>query len=186
MSSERRNAAGLLASGLLVLRKALPADDGPLADLAVRTFSETYAADNSSSDMADYVAKSFSPAIQLQEISDPASAMTVAVHRDGRGETFAGYTHLLEDQEPASVLLKRIYVDTAWKGSGLGRLLIEEAMNECRRRGRQRLWLTVWERNRAAIGFYEKMGFRVSGESKFELGDDVQTDFVMEIAIPAG
>ena len=186
MSSELRNAPGLFASGQLALRKAIPADAGPLSDFAARTFSETYAGDNTSSDMAAYMANAFGPAIQLQEISDPASSVTVAVCRDGPGEAFAGYTHLLEDQEPTSILLKRIYVDAAWKGSGLGRLLIEQARHECRRRGRQRLWLTVWERNRRAIGFYEKLGFRISGETKFELGDDIQTDLIMEIAIPPG
>jgi hypothetical protein len=71
MSGERPNAAGLLASGSLILRRAMPTDAAPLSDFAARTFSETYAADNTSSDMAAYVAEAFSPAIQLQEIPIP-------------------------------------------------------------------------------------------------------------------
>jgi diamine N-acetyltransferase len=186
MANESRNAAAMVASGELVLRDATPVDAAVLSGFAARTFREAFAADNTPSDMEAYLAKVFSPAIQLREISDPASSVTIALHRDDRGGALAGYLHLVEDPEPASIQLKRIYVDTIWQGSGLGSLLVEEARREGRRRGRQRLWLTVWERNPRALAFYEREGFRVSGQTKFELGDDVQTDFVMEMAIPPG
>ena len=184
MGNERRNAAEMVASGTLVIRKAMSADAAALSAFGARTFSDAFGTDNTPSDMEAYLAKSFSPSMQLQEISDPASAITLAVDTGGLAEALAGYTHLVEDAEPGSILLKRIYVDHGWQGSGLGGLLVEESRRECRRRGRRRLWLTVWERNLRAVTFYERAGFRISGQTTFQLGDDVQTDFVMETTIP--
>jgi GNAT superfamily N-acetyltransferase len=137
----------MVASGELVLREATPVDAAVLSRFAARTFCEAFAADFTPSDMEAYLAKVFSPAIQRREISDPASWMMIVLHRDGRGGALAGYLHLVEDPEPASIQLKRIYVDTTWQGSGLGSLLVEKARREGHRRGRQRLWLAVWDRN---------------------------------------
>jgi GNAT superfamily N-acetyltransferase len=176
----------MAASGTLIIRNATPADAEALSAFGARTFSDAFGADNTPSDMAAYLAGSFSPSIQFAEISDPASAMTLAVESGDPTAVLAGYMYLVEDPDPASVFLKRIYVDKVWQGSGLGGLLIEEARRECRHRARQRLWLTVWQRNPRAVAFYEREGFRVSGTTTFTLGDDVQTDFVMEVAVPAG
>jgi diamine N-acetyltransferase len=175
----------MAAAGTLIVRRATPADAAALSAFAARTFSDAFGADNTPSDMAAYLAESFSPPIQLAEISDPAAAMTLAVESGGPTEALAGYMYLVEDPDPAAMFLKRIYVDKAWQGSGLGSLLIEEARRECRRRVRRRLWLTVWQRNPRAVAFYEREGFRVSGTTTFTLGDDVQTDLVMESAVPA-
>jgi diamine N-acetyltransferase len=173
----------MVASGTLVIRKATPADAAALSAFGARTFGEAFGADNTASDMEAYLAEAFSPSIQLAEISDPASAMTLVLESGGLAEALAGYMYLVVDPDPASLFLKRIYVDKEWQGSGLGGLLIEEAGRECRRRGRRRLWLTVWERNPRAVAFYERAGFRISGTTTFQLGDDIQTDFVMETAI---
>jgi len=185
VGNERRNAAEMIGSGRLVLRKATSADAASLSAFGARTFGEAFGADNTQADMEAYLAESFSPSIQLAEITDPAAVTTLAVESGGPTETLAGYLYLVEDPDPASLFLKRIYVDKGWQGSGLGGLLIEEARRECRRRGRQRLWLTVWERNPRAVAFYEREGFRVSGTTTFQLGDDIQTDFVMETMVPA-
>jgi RimJ/RimL family protein N-acetyltransferase len=43
--------------------------------------------------------------------------------------------------------------------------------------------LGVWEHNPRAQAFYAKWGFRKVGEERFDLGDDIQTDWVMELAL---
>jgi GNAT superfamily N-acetyltransferase len=183
VGNERRNAAEALASGRLALRKAVPDDAATLSAFAARTFGEAFGADNTAADMAAYLTEAFSPSIQRAEISDPASRMLLAVEGAGSAETLAGYLYLVEDADPASIFLNRIYVDREWQGSGLGSRLIEEARQECRRRGRRRLWLTVWDRNPRAVALYAREGFRTTGTTTFQLGDDLQTDFVMETEI---
>jgi RimJ/RimL family protein N-acetyltransferase len=44
----------------------------------------------------------------------------------------------------------------------------------------ERLQLTVYEKNARAIAFYNKVGFTPVGSTTFTVGDDVQTDIVME------
>jgi ribosomal protein S18 acetylase RimI-like enzyme len=41
------------------------------------------------------------------------------------------------------------------------------------------IWLDVWERNPRAIAFYRKWGFVQVGTQTFQLGDDLQNDWIM-------
>jgi len=47
----------------------------------------------------------------------------------------------------------------------------------------QYVWLGVWEKNERAIAFYTKNGFKVVGHHLFKLGDDIQTDYLMKLAL---
>ena len=62
----------------LKVRRANPEDAGLLAELGARTFSETFAADNSPQDIAAYIAASFNLAQQTAELADPASTFFIA------------------------------------------------------------------------------------------------------------
>jgi diamine N-acetyltransferase len=164
-----------------VVRPATPADAEALAELGARTFAETFAADNGAEDMARYLAESFSPALQRAEIADPAGLVLVA----DAGGRLLGYAHLVFG-EGDPVFLKRLYVLAEAKGSGLGRRLVERAAEAAGARGAAGLRLGVWEHNTSAIAFYERIGFRRTGTTVFRLGNDLQTDWVMERAVAQG
>ncbi|MGG7142866.1 N-acetyltransferase family protein [Clostridium nigeriense] len=57
----------------------------------------------------------------------------------------------------------KIYVDTFFQSKGIGKELIEYAINEYHAN-------TLWalEKNKRAISFYKKHGFNLTGEKKFE------------------
>src|SRR5215216_4944106 len=100
----------------VTIRRANPEDAGLLAGLGARTFSETFAADNTSEDMAAYIAASFDLARQTAELSDPASTFLIAEV----GGLTAGYAQL-HAGEPADgvegakpVELVRLYVAREW------------------------------------------------------------------------
>jgi ribosomal protein S18 acetylase RimI-like enzyme len=101
----------------------------------------------------------------------------------------AGYAQLREGPAPACangpdpIELLRFYVDSKWHGQGIAAAWMEQAIARARRRGRRTLFLAVWERNPRAIAFYRKQGFREVGAQPFQLGQDVQTDRVMERAL---
>lgn len=59
--------------------------------------------------------------------------------------------------------LCKCYVEPFFQSSGIGKILIEYAINE-----RQANCLWALEKNERAITFYFKHGFRLSGEKKFE------------------
>ncbi|HNX15665.1 MAG TPA: GNAT family N-acetyltransferase, partial [Oscillospiraceae bacterium] len=78
-----------------------------------------------------------------------------------------------------SLELERIYVDAKFQGRGLGRVLMEHAIEIARERKKSYVWLGVWEKNDKAIAFYQKNGFYKIGTHLFIMGDEEQIDYIM-------
>lgn len=167
---------------VVTIRRGTVGDAALLSELGARTFSETFAADNTSEDMAAYVATSFSVAQQTAELEDSASTFLIA-EVDGRA---AGYAKLHDGEPeksvegPKPVELVRLYVSRDWLGRGIGEQLMRACIDEARQAGHETIWLGVWERNARAQAFYRKWNFRTVGEHVFRLGSDHQRDLVME------
>ncbi len=172
------------------IRRATAADLTALADLAARTFRETFAEQNTPDDIASYLELSFSPARIQQEFEDPASAFLLAF--PDRAEEPIGYAKLHSRQADSSVAgpepleLERLYVGHGAIGQGVGAALMKECLEQARRSGHQTLWLGVWEHNPRAITFYERWGFKRVGTHAFLLGSDMQTDLIMERPVGPG
>ncbi len=166
----------------IVVRPATGRDAKLLAGLGAETFSETFGPDNTPENMAAYLAASFSPEIQAAELADPSSAFLLAE----AGEIPAGYARLRESPAPAAISgsrpieIVRFYARTPWIGRGLGAILMQACLREAGRRGCDTLWLDVWEKNHRARRFYRKWGFVEVGTQPFQLGDDTQTDLLMQ------
>ena len=169
----------------LTIRRANPEDADLLAELGARTFSETFAADNSPEDMATYLAASFNLARQTAELADPASTFLIA-EVGGRA---AGYAQLHAGAPadgvagPKPVELVRLYVSHEWLGRGVGGALMRACVDEAQQSGHETIWLGVWERNGRAQAFYRKWNFHAVGEHVFQLGSDPQRDILMERAL---
>lgn len=100
-----------------------------------------------------------------------------------------GYAQM-QDAEPLqivgelpAVLLKRIYVDQRWLGTGVALALMQAVVTEAADRGARTVWLTVWERNSRAIRFYTRLGMRIIGKADFLLGSELQRDHVMAVSV---
>jgi ribosomal protein S18 acetylase RimI-like enzyme len=164
------------------IRRGNPDDAGLLAELGARTFSETFAADNSPGDMAAYLATSFNPAQQTAELNDAASTFYIAEV----GALAAGYAKLHAAKPakgvegPKPVELARLYVSREWLGRGVGEALMRACIDGAQRAGHETIWLGVWERNGRGLAFYRKWNFRAVGEHFFQLGSDRQRDILME------
>ena len=65
--------------------------------------------------------------------------------------------------EEAGLKLHRIYLHPSTHGNGLGRQLLTLTDTEARRLGKTLVWLEAMDTQQAAQGFYEKMGYRVTG-----------------------
>jgi len=165
----------------VVIRPAVGGDAPWLAELAERTFRETYAAHNTAEDMARYVAAHFGPVRQAGELRDPAR-ITLVAEADARP---AGYAQLVRGSPPPAVTgpapleVARFYVDQPWHGRGLAQGLMAAAVEAARAAGARTLWLGVWERNARAMAFYRKSGFDEVGTQTFVLGADHQRDLVL-------
>ncbi len=169
----------------VIIRQGQADDAALLAELGARTFSETFAADNSLEDMAAYLAAAFSTEQQSAELADPASLFLIA-EADGAA---AGYAMLrsgtaldsINGERP--IELVRLYVLQERLGSGVGAALMQECIVEAKRQGYETLWLGVWEHNARAQAFYRKWNFHEVGTHIFQLGNDPQTDLLMQRAI---
>jgi ribosomal protein S18 acetylase RimI-like enzyme len=74
--------------------------------------------------------------------------------------------------------LVRLYVIANYHGKGAANALMEYAFDFAKKNGYQVMYLSVWEYNFRARGFYEKHGFINSGiENDFPLGSTPQTDY---------
>jgi diamine N-acetyltransferase len=165
----------------IIVRFGTVADAGALAELAARTFRETYAADNRPEDIAVHVAQAFTPPQQEIELANP-DVSTLLAEAEGQ---LAGYAQLRTGVPPscvpgdASFELRRFYVAREWHGRGIAQALMNTVIANAQRRGGRALWLGVWERNARARAFYSKSGFVDIGSQVFMLGRDAQTDRIL-------
>ena len=165
-----------------VIRSGKLEDADLLAELGARTFCETFADDNTPENMAAYLAANFTAAQQGSELADSRCLFQIA-EVDGVAE---GYALLRTGNVPAGVNgdraieLVRLYVSRASLGRGVGAALMQSCIDEAQRRGYQTLWLGVWEHNARAQAFYRKWNFHEVGTHIFQLGDDPQTDILMQ------
>lgn len=170
-----------MSAGPPVIRVARAGDAAPLAELAERTFRETFAPDNTDANLRLHCARTYGVAIQAAEIADPRCTTVVA----DDGSALVGYAQLRWGPSPACVVasrpaeIRRIYVDRPWQGRGVAQALMAAMLQRARDGGADRVWLGVWERNPRARAFYRRAGFTEAGDHAFRLGDEVQRDLVM-------
>jgi ribosomal protein S18 acetylase RimI-like enzyme len=164
-----------------VIRRATPADAAVLAQIAARTFAETFGAHNRPEDMAQHLAEAYGEARQRAELEDGA---VISLLSEVDGEV-SGYAQVRRSPAPAAVEgpapveLWRFYVDSGSQGRGVAQAQFGAVLAAARELGGETLWLGVWEHNPRAIAFYRKMGFRDVGAQDFWLGSDRQTDRLM-------
>lgn len=167
------------------IRYATKDDAELLAELGAKTFNDTFAKDNKPEDMAIYLAKSFSPAIQLDELNDVNTIYLIIEHDNNA----IGYAKLKYGSRCESITvtntieIERIYSLKEYIGKGIGAALMQAAIKEAKDRGCDSIWLGVWEHNQVAINFYQKWGFKIVGSHAFMLGNDLQTDHIMELVL---
>jgi len=164
------------------IRIATPADASLLADLGARLFEQTFGPENTAEDMAEYLRDAFSLEAVASELAEPARVVFIAEDSEDRA---IGYAVLIRGETVDSVHgnrpaeIRRIYADRAVHGQGTGARLLQACVAHATEWKADVLWLAVWERNPRAIAFYEKHGFQRVGRKTFQLGRDVQHDFVM-------
>lgn len=166
----------------LSIREATKEDAVLIADLSRQTFYDTFAADNTKEDMDLFLNKQFTRGRLILEVGAPENTFLLA-HLD---KEVAGYVKLRESKQPKSLGTKnaleiaRLYAATAMVGKGVGKALMQASIDIAKARGKEVIWLGVWERNLRAIAFYQKWGFEKFDEWDFLLGNDLQRDWLMK------
>lgn len=153
-----------------------------LQNLCIRTFTETFADDNSSSDMALYLQESFSNDKLLRELMNPLTDFYF-VRLELQLIAYLKLNFGAAQSEPMgndAMELERIYVLKDFQGKGSGQLLMDKAIEIARSKKVKFIWLGVWEQNHKALAFYKKNGFEIYVQHIFQFGNDPQVDLVMK------
>jgi diamine N-acetyltransferase len=169
----------------VTIRTATTADAAVLADLARRTFYDTFAPTNDPGDMALHLESAYGVDQQTRELTD--RDITTLLVEEGRAAIAYAQVRTGHIPEcvtgPGPIELWRFYVDAGWHGRGVAQALMEQVKVTARERSARTLWLGVWERNDRARAFYAKCGFADAGEHIFLFGTDPQTDRVMVMSL---
>jgi len=164
------------------IRKVEESELDALREISIRTFTESFASENSEADMNDYISKSRSVAQISKEFHTPGSDFYFALSE----EKPIGYLKLnsgaaqTEFPEQNSIEIQQIYVDKDFQNLKIGQMLLDTALKIASEKNFEFIWLGVWERNAKAILFYERNGFEIFDKHQFALGTDVQTDLLMK------
>lgn len=114
------------------------------------------------------------------------SAQLSAGHRfllAGTEPDFLGYASFQALENPSVVKLHKIYVLASARGKGAGAALMSEVIRRAREMGTSRIRLNV-NRFNNAVGFYEKLGFRIIGTEDNDIGHGYfMNDYVMELVV---
>jgi len=166
----------------LTVRYATNKDAMLIADISRQTFYETFAADNSKEDMDKFLSEQFTKGKLMMEVDSSENIFLLAYS----GDVVAGYAKLREAKQPEKLKnvktleIARIYAMPNMIGKGVGNLLMRTCISIAKEKGKEVIWLGVWEKNMRAINFYKKRGFEKFDVSDFLLGDDVQCDWLMK------
>lgn len=76
--------------------------------------------------------------------------------------------------------LCRLYSMPDYIGQGIGKTLMLHCLKFAKKQKHDVFWLGVWEFNYNAQKFYAKFGFEKCGEHIFQLGNDPQTDWLLQ------
>jgi len=169
---------------MIEYRDATPADGDALDAMAQAIWIETFAHSVSAEDATTYLAQAYGPKGKLlADLSSGAARFHLAL-ADGR---VVGYAKVnppwLPDAEPGAMQLSQIYVSSDQHGAGVGKALLDWAIATARTEGATALLLTVWEENHRAAAFYRKNGFEHVGDFAFAVGNQIDTDHIMRLAL---
>lgn len=157
----------------------LPAIDALFRRSFAATFGHLYAPE----DLAAFFAR-FTPDAWAAELAQPDLAFRLAE----RGGVLLGFAKVgaptlpVEPAEPA-LELRQLYLDEAAKGTGVADALMGWVLDTARRRGAGEVFLSVYVDNHRARRFYARHGFERIGRYDFMVGNHVDEDDLMRLAL---
>lgn len=166
---------------MITVRKCTTDDVEQLIKISEKTFDETFRADNSPENMAHYLETAFTVEKMTRELNNAESQFFFAMS----DEKVAGYLKVnigatqSESMGDDKLEVERIYIDQDYQKQGIGKVLMNLAIDIALENNKTAIWLGVWEKNPNAIGFYEKAGFVQTSSHSFFMGDEEQTDLIM-------
>lgn len=166
------------------IRPCTAADAERLSIVASATFIETYAGIVDGDDLVAHCGTTHAPQAYAALLADPSRRLFLATLDPGEapvGFLLMGPPDLPVETGPDDMELTRIYALHRFHGQGLGRRLMQTAIDTARAAGARRLLLAVYSRNDRANAFYARCGFRQVGTRLFHVGVNDYQDWVLAL-----
>ena len=165
----------------ITIKKCILEDLSELQKISVETFTETFKDQNSPEHLNTYLERAYNLEQLEQELANRASQFFFVY----LNQEVAGYLKVNTDEAQSEAMgadsleVERIYVKKKFQKHGLGKQLLNKALEIAQEQNKKKIWLGVWEENENAIAFYQKKGFVQTGAHSFYMGDDEQVDLIM-------
>ncbi|WP_277584571.1 GNAT family N-acetyltransferase [Psychrobacillus antarcticus] len=163
------------------IKKCTLEDSCKLQEVSYETFNETFKDQNSPENMNAYLERAFNLKQLEKELLNTSSHFYFVYLNN----EIAGYLKVNTDDAQSekmgdeSLEIERIYIKNQFQKHGLGKYLLNKAMEITLESNKVKIWLGVWDQNENAIAFYKKMGFVQTGAHSFYMGDEEQIDLIM-------
>ena len=167
------------------ISKATVSDLETIQNISIQTFVETFASVNTPENIANYIKESFNSEQLKTELNNANSQFYVAYSN----AEAVGYLKInfgdaqTESINENALEVQRIYVLQKFHGKNIGQLLLDDVKKIAKGSGVDSVWLGVWEENHRALRFYTKNGFVVFDKHVFIMGNDEQTDLLMQFRL---
>ena len=168
----------------IAYRPATPADGSALAEMARRSFVETFGTLYRASDLAAFIDQAFGANGLPSQLSDPAYEVRLALD----GEAIVGFAKIGPVAFPGewpgdAIELHQLYVLGGWHGEGLGPALMDWVVARAKALKRSELILSVYVDNHRARRFYARYGFEEIGRYTFLVGEQEDDDRLMRLRL---
>jgi len=165
----------------MTIKKCTLEDSLDLQAISMETFTDTFKDQNSPEHLNAYLERAYNVNQLEQELANQSSQFFFVYFN----QEVAGYLKIntgdaqSEAMGNDSLEVERIYVKKKFQKHGLGKHLMNKAMEIALQEKKKKIWLGVWEDNENAIAFYQKKGFVQTDSHSFFMGDDEQVDLIM-------
>lgn len=167
----------------LTFRSCTNLDLEELAGISRETFAAAFEQANDPEDFKKYMDVAFNNRKLLSELENENSRFYFVFEK----EELVGYFKLNENEaqtdikDKRSFELERIYVVGVHQGKKIGAWVLQQILELTQKEGKDYLWLGVWEKNTAAIRFYQRHGFKKFDTHPYYIGKDKQTDWLLRL-----
>jgi diamine N-acetyltransferase len=169
------------------VREAGLGDEHRLALVGAATFLESYAGVLTGDDIIAHCADKHSPTVYEDWLIGGEARIWLAEAEQGRAPI--GYLVMtppdvpLPGAGPSDAEIRRIYVLHRFHKEKVGWTLMKTALDAARRTGKSRMLVGVYGKNDRAIAFYERVGFTVVGDRKFQVGATLHDDLILALGL---
>ncbi|OTA98472.1 hypothetical protein M426DRAFT_69742 [Hypoxylon sp. CI-4A] len=174
-----RSIPSRLATYDTIIEIALASDTRAISIIGTNTYTAAFGESVPEEDLADFLETTYSvKAVEAGLLNAHETNIITFVARDAPTNKVLGFVQLvrshsnpcLEGDALSHAELRRLYVDTAAHGRGVGSKLINAVESKARAEGFKTLWLTVWEHGSDAQRLYQKLGYVKKADVDFPIG----------------